>query len=168
MKQKQPNGEHRRFEQMIEKRPLLALAYMGASRPLPVLVFPWAFITHDNHRLQPARNRKGLIATTEYRTKKAEAATLAALQWGPTAPLHGDVSLVARCYFPDRRRRDAGNYRKLLTDAMTGTVYTDDSQLVCETWRRAGIVPKSEARIEVLLYPDADSCSALSLGPGRV
>lgn len=119
-----------------------------------VLAFPWEFVMHDNHRLQPAKNRKGLIATTEYRTKKEEAATLAALQWGRAAKLRGDVHLTARCYFPDKRKRDAGNYRKLITDAMTGTVYADDSQLVTETWRRAGYVPKDEARIEVLIYAD--------------
>lgn len=129
-------------------------------QPVPngarVLWFPWAFVTHDNHRLQPAHNRKGMVATTEYRTKKAEAATLAVLQWGPARKLTGDIHLTARCYFPDKRRRDAGNYRKLITDALTGTCYTDDSQLACETWRRAGVVPKGEARIEVLIYPTTE------------
>lgn len=129
-------------------------SWQPVPRDALVLWFPWDFVAHDNHRLMPAANRRGLVATREYRRKKTEAATIASLQWGPRGKLSGDISLTARCYFPDRRRRDAGNYRKLITDALTGTCYADDSQLVCETWRRAGIVPKGEARIEVLLYSD--------------
>jgi Holliday junction resolvase RusA-like endonuclease len=130
-------------------------------QPVPtgarVLTFPWSVVMHDNHRLQPAKGRKGLIATNEYRTKKGNAATLAGLQWGRLRKLTGDVSLTARCYFPDRRKRDAGNYRKLITDALSGIVYADDAQLEVETWRRAGIVAKADARIEVLLYSQTEA-----------
>lgn len=116
----------------------------------PVIVFPWAFVCHDNHRLIPARNRKGLVASAAYRTKKKEAATLAALQWGPTPQLRGDLVLEAQCFFPDRRKRDAGNYRKMITDALTGTCYADDSALAREVWERVGY-DKDNARIEIRL-----------------
>lgn len=124
-------------------------------QPVPsaarVLTFPWSVVMHDNHRLIPARNRKGLIASAQYRLTKNQARALAALQWGRLRKLTGDVHLVARCYFPDRRKRDAGNYRKLITDALSGIVYTDDSQIVGETWNRRGI-DKDNPRIEVMLF----------------
>lgn len=123
---------------------------MKTENSNPVLVFPWGFVMHDNHRLIPAKNRRGLIASAMYRAKKNEAAALAALQWGRAPFLRGAITLVASCYFPDKRRRDAGNYRKLITDAMTGTVYADDSELVSETWERAGY-DKTDPRIEVRL-----------------
>lgn len=128
-------------------------------QPVPhgarVVVLPWACVMHDNHRLVAANNRRGLVASKDYRQRKESARTVAALQWKGFPVWQGDMTLTARCYFPDRRKRDAGNYRKLVTDALTGIVYADDAQLVCETWRRAGIVPKDTARIEVLVYPAA-------------
>jgi Holliday junction resolvase RusA-like endonuclease len=116
-----------------------------------LLTFPWSCVMHDNHRLIAARGRKGLIASTEYRQKKELARTVAAALWRDKYLYNTDVSLIAECWFPDKRKRDAGNYRKLLTDAMTGVVYTDDAQLVSETWRRAGydkLNPRIEVRLE--------------------
>ena len=52
---------------------------------------------------------------------------------------------------PDRRKRDAGNYRKLLTDALSGIAYDDDSQLVREVWLLGGVVHKDLARVELLV-----------------
>jgi Holliday junction resolvase RusA-like endonuclease len=52
---------------------------------------------------------------------------------------------------PDRRKRDAGNYRKLLTDALSGVAYDDDSQLIREVWVLGGVVPKAQARVELLV-----------------
>lgn len=95
---------------------------------------------HDNHRLTPARIGKAvrLITAKAYRQAKADAEGSLVLQWrGPK--LSGDIALSARAYFPDARKRDAGNYRKLITDALSGIAYTDDSQLARETWERAGI-----------------------------
>jgi Holliday junction resolvase RusA-like endonuclease len=98
----------------------------------------------------PARGRRGLTAHPEYRDRKAMARTVAAATW-KGAPLAGDIILVADCLFPDKRCRDAGNYRKLITDALKAIAYADDAQLVSETWRRAGydkVNPRIEVRLE--------------------
>lgn len=116
------------------------------------LVLPWALVLHDNHRFVPARGRKGLVASPEYRTAKRHAEVFLAAMWGPSAKLTGDIRLHAACWFPDKRKRDAGNYRKLITDALSGIVYADDSQLVSETWERAGF-DKDHPSIIVTLTP---------------
>jgi Holliday junction resolvase RusA-like endonuclease len=115
-----------------------------------LLVFPWSCVLHDNHRFIPARGRKGLVASPEYRNKKKHAQMHAAYQW-KGQPLTGELVLVADCWFPDKRRRDSGNFRKMIGDALTGIVYADDAQLVSETWRRAGydkVNPRIEVRLE--------------------
>jgi len=118
------------------------------------IAFPWRLVLHDNHRLVPARGRKGLVASPEYRAAKLDATAWLKRLWLSRPQLAGEMVLHARCFFPDRRKRDAGNYRKLITDALTGVVYSDDSQLVSETWERAGF-DKDYPRIEVTLtHPD--------------
>ena len=118
---------------------------------MSVLVFPWSCVMHDNHRLMPARGR--LITSPEYRNKKRHAQMQAAVQWRGQ-PLTGDLVIVADCWFPDKRKRDAGNYRKLITDALSGIVYDDDAQLVREVWERAGY-DKAEPRIIVTVQEKA-------------
>lgn len=113
------------------------------------LELAWPFILHDNHRLMPIlRGRRAVLITApDYRAAKAQAELRFRAQWR-VPMLEGDVALVARVWFPDRRKRDAGNYRKLLTDALTGIAYSDDSQLVRETWERAGI-DRESPRVEL-------------------
>jgi Holliday junction resolvase RusA-like endonuclease len=106
-----------------------------------ILTLPWACLLHDNHRLMPVRGR--LITSPQYRKAKEAA------QWKGD-PLAGDVKLHAKLYFPDRRKRDVGNYRKLVTDALKGIAYSDDSQIVSETWDRAGY-DKSAPRAEIVV-----------------
>ena len=112
------------------------------------IVLPWSLVLHDNHRLIPARGR--LVASPEYRRTKRHAELFLKGLWGARDRLVGDMALHARCWFPDRRKRDAGNYRKLITDALSGLVYADDSQLVRETWERAGF-DKERPRVEITL-----------------
>lgn len=119
---------------------------------MSVLVFPWSCVMHDNHRLMPARGR--LITSPVYRNAKAFAVMVAIGGWRGRKPLSGDVVLVADCWFPDKRKRDAGNYRKLITDALSGIVYDDDAQLVREVWERAGY-DKAEPRIIVTVQEKA-------------
>jgi Holliday junction resolvase RusA-like endonuclease len=113
------------------------------------LTLPWSCVIHDNHRFIPARGRKGLVASPEYRETKERAETLLSALWRGN-PLRGDLTLHAFVFVPDNRRRDAGNYRKLITDAMSGICYDDDAQLVCETWERAGL-DRDNPRIELAL-----------------
>ncbi len=121
----------------------------------PVITLPWGYVMHDNHRLMPARPRRGqfaprLIIAPEYRAAKEYAEVLIKKQWRGFPKLTGALELTARCYFPDNRRRDSGNYRKLITDAMSAICYEDDAQLESETWQKAGI-DKANARIEITI-----------------
>lgn len=121
------------------------------------LVIPWKHVQHDNHRLMPARPRTGqyaarLITAPEYRQAKLAAEYLIKHQWKGQLRLNGALALTARCFFPDERKRDAGNYRKLLTDAMSSICYGDDAQLEDERWIKAGI-DKANPRIEIILTP---------------
>jgi Holliday junction resolvase RusA-like endonuclease len=113
------------------------------------MVLPWSAVAHDNHRLMPARGR--LIASGKYRATKRTAELLLTAQW-KAAPLTGAVEVRAVAYFPDRRKRDAGNYRKLITDALTGIAYADDAQVWREVWERGG-VDKANPRIELTVRP---------------
>lgn len=115
------------------------------------ITLPWSMVLHDNHRLMPVIiNRKArLITAPEYRSAKEKAEWEIKRQWKAKA-LDGDVVLHAKAYFPNLRKRDAGNYRKMITDAMSGICYRDDSQLASETWQRVG-VSKDNPRIEITL-----------------
>lgn len=115
------------------------------------VILPWDVCLHDNHRFIPARYpRRGLIASHEYRERKEMAETFLCAAWHGKPKLKGELKLHARCYFPDRRKRDAGNYRKLITDSLSGIAYTDDSQLVSETWEKISI-DRENPRIEITL-----------------
>ena len=116
------------------------------------VILPWAAVLHDNHRFIAIRMGKKarLSASPEYREKKEVAETLLCAQWHGKAKLAGDLRLHAKCFFPDRRKRDSGNYRKLITDCLSGIAYSDDSQLVSETWEKAEI-DRDNPRIEITL-----------------
>ncbi len=115
--------------------------------PASPLVIPWASLCADNHRLMWVYGQARL--SSEYRRGKQQVAERATLWWRQP-PTTEDVALVARLYFPDRRKRDAGNYRKLLTDALTGIVYADDSQVIDERCLRAGF-DKIDPRAEITI-----------------
>lgn len=124
------------------------------DEPAPgALVVPWQYVMHDNHRLMPIRMGKNarLATAPAYREAKAKAAETLADQWGVRLRLSGYVAITGVVFMPDRRKRDAGNYRKLLTDALTGIAYEDDSQLVREVWELGGVVPKDQARVELII-----------------
>lgn len=116
------------------------------------VTLPWAAVLHDNHKHIPVMQgkRARLILSPEYRAKKAVAETVLCAAWHGKPKMIGNLRLHALCYFPDRRKRDSGNYRKLCTDALSGIAYTDDSQLISETWERAAI-DRENPRIEITL-----------------
>lgn len=121
------------------------------------LTVPWEFVCHDNHRLMPARIGKAvrLITAPAYRVAKAGAEIMLKKQWREL-PLSGAVMLIGRVFVPDRRKRDAGNYRKLITDALSGIAYDDDAQLEHETWIKAG-VDRDNPRVEITITPMRES-----------
>lgn len=124
---------------------------MTAEELERTVILPWSMVLHDNHRLMPVRIGKSvrLITSPEYRAAKERAEYEIKRQWRVPA-LSGSVRLHARVFFPNLRKRDVGNYRKLITDAMTAICYADDSQLCRETWERVG-VSKDNPRVEITL-----------------
>lgn len=127
-------------------------ALSGATTTLRLA---WQHVLHDNHRLMPVvqKGRARMITSPDYRLAKKACEIQLVAQW-KRDPITGPVRLHARAYFPDARKRDAGNYRKLITDALTGIAYSDDSQLHSETWDFAGI-DRQNPRIEVEVCPAA-------------
>jgi Holliday junction resolvase RusA-like endonuclease len=116
------------------------------------ITVPWAILEHDNHRLMPVRLRGGKvrnITAPKYRAAKTSVALLFLAVWRG-APLVGPVQVHGRAFFPDRRKRDAGNYRKLLTDALSGIAYDDDEQITREIWDKAGL-DRTAPRIELTI-----------------
>jgi len=113
--------------------------------PSEPLILPWPLLVADNHRLMWVYGQARL--TTEYRRAKEQIAHRARLWWRQP-PTESEVSVWVRLWFPDRRKRDAGNYRKGITDALTGIVYADDSQAVDERQTRVGF-DKAHPRAEI-------------------
>ena len=60
----------------------------------------------------------------------------------------GNIAVTLLAFEPDRRRRDADNYPKLLLDAMSTIMYNDDSQIVELTIIKKGL-DKENPRVEV-------------------
>lgn len=109
-----------------------------APEPMPTrpLILPWSAMISDNERFSVVDGQNRL--STPYRKAKARIADLAALHWRRSL-LVGDVYLLARFWFPDLRKRDAGNYRKALTDALSKVIYADDRQVIDEHYVRMDI-----------------------------
>lgn len=111
---------------------------------------PWVVLVPDNRRVGILAGR-GLLSR-RYRAAKGAAHVLCAGQWRGAPMLAGDVAIVGRFYLPDRRRRDVGNLRKLITDALAGVAYADDVQLADERWVRVG-VDRENPRVVLTLTP---------------
>jgi Holliday junction resolvase RusA-like endonuclease len=74
-------------------------------------------------------------------------------QNGTATAITAPVGLTVRVYFPDARKRDAGNLRKLVTDALQGAaVIADDCLIHDERWIRAGI-DRQNPRAELTITP---------------
>jgi Holliday junction resolvase RusA-like endonuclease len=115
------------------------------------LTLPWGVLCSDNKR---HTLRDGQVRSTRAYTAAMENVQLIAYGAvrGPRPKYRSVVELRAVCHFPDNRKRDAGNYRKLITDALTGIAYTDDSLVHREVWERAGI-DRANPRIELTIRP---------------
>lgn len=115
---------------------------------------PWSAVLHDNHKHVAivSKGHARLILSPQYRATKERARYYVLKAMQGHALFLGDVHLTATVWMPDNRRRDAGNYRKLLTDVCSGIVYADDSQLTTEIWHRGGI-DREHPRIDLTLTP---------------
>lgn len=82
---------------------------------------------------QPAPKERPRVANghafTSSKTRAAEEQITWLAKAARFAPLAGPVSFTARFYVGDLRRRDLDNMAKLVTDALNGIAYADDSQI---------------------------------------
>lgn len=90
--------------------------------------------------------------TSDYRRAKAHVDEHLMVGASGHRPTDEPVSVTMRCFFPDRRKRDAPNTAKLVLDAAQGWIYEDDSQVHRLTVERAG-VDSEDPRIEVTVTP---------------
>lgn len=99
----------------------------NAAKPKPArLTLPWKVLVPDNARHGLLRGR--ILLTERYRMALAAASLLAAQQWQRPA-IKTSVALTITLHEPDKRRRDIGNYVKLLADTLTRVAFVDDSQI---------------------------------------
>lgn len=93
---------------------------------------------------------------TPERTRVAEDRVLQAFvrKYGHPEPLQGPVSISCWFYLGSRRRKDFDNLAKLITDALNGAAFADDSQvtraLIVKIMPVKGrtVEPRAEVRIE--------------------
>ena len=120
------------------------------------LVLPWAVLASVNVRTNPAgwgKMRGRQFLTKQYRQRLDAARVAVADQIRGNRPRHtGKVAVSLEFYQPDQRRRDCGNYVKLLEDALTSYAYADDSQIKRLTWEDCG-VDRSNPRVELVITP---------------
>lgn len=126
------------------------------------LTLPWSCLCSVNQRTVSFRGEQ--ILSRKYRdclgSAKSEVMRQIiedrSLRWTPNATLLGDRKCRARAVFcyPDKRRRDATNYVKLLEDALQGPgrVMDDDSQIV--EWSIADVgLDRKRPRVEITVEP---------------
>ena len=88
--------------------------------------------------------------TRQYQRAVAWAATVAASAH-PRWSLHGSFELHVRMFMPDRRRRDADNVVKAISDSLNGVAFTDDAQVVRVVADKA--LDRERPRVEVEVVP---------------
>lgn len=128
----------------------------GSFRGMRKVTLPWSVLVPDNERARPTTragafgHRTPLLAlTTRYKKAKGEARKLLKTDCGGLLPLSGRISIEATLYEPNASRtRDVSNYAKLVHDAMSGIVYTDDGQIDDLHWRR-GLPDIDRPRLEL-------------------
>ncbi len=120
----------------------------AASSPARVTL-PWSVLVPDNQRHGLLRGR--ILLTAKYRQALASASALAGFQW-KERPLKTSVSLAVTLYEPDKRRRDIGNYTKLIADALTRVAFVDDSQIDELRLKRGGL-DRQNPRAEIEVAP---------------
>jgi Holliday junction resolvase RusA-like endonuclease len=103
------------------------------TKPQPAqvtIVLPWSTLHSSNgmFRLVGKGYRAALGAARDEADKQLA---------DYSHPVFGEGMVAVRLvlYVPDKRRRDAPNYLKLICDALGGIVYADDSQGIAGSWR---------------------------------
>lgn len=120
-----------------------------------MITLPWKVLVPDNARHGLMKGR--ILLTAKYRDALSAASILALMQWRAPA-LKTSVSLSVTLYEPDKRRRDIGNYVKLIADCLTRVAFVDDSQIDDLRLMRGALDranPRAEIRVAPLAALDA-------------
>lgn len=110
--------------------------------------FPFALCVPDNQRHGVFRGR--ILLTAKYRKAKESLWRIGRVQYTGKV-LEGRIAMQCTLYAPDKRRRDLGNFSKLVCDVLNRTAYADDSQIDDLRWIRGG-TDKSNPRIDISLW----------------
>jgi Holliday junction resolvase RusA-like endonuclease len=108
----------------------LAVGALGMSIRLRL---PFDMVCSENERLIPQWGGKRFIISDEYRASKsfihfsALGANTSRTSIQPDATTRWQMRIDV--HFPDRRKRDASNYVKVIKDALEGVFYEDDHQV---------------------------------------
>lgn len=116
---------------------------------MSAITLPWKVLVADNARHGLLRGR--ILLTAKYRDALAAASVLASVQW-KQPPMKTSVAVTVTLYEPDKRRRDIGNYTKLIADALTRVAFVDDSQIDILELRR-GTLDRANPRAEITVLP---------------
>jgi len=119
------------------------------AEPLVFFTVPGAPVP----KARPRRARHGKWYTprsTEQHEDAVRAAARSAWSAKRLEPWTGQLALSVVFWLPTRRRVDLDNLTKLVTDALNGEVYADDSQIWSLEARKA--FSKVEPRTTVWLY----------------
>lgn len=123
------------------------------------LRIPWSALVSDNVKFRVGVRRKdggqylgAFILTPEYRAARDRIKALSADVMAGRPPYAVPLSLTARVWVPNNRRRDVVNFSKALHDAMNAVVYEDDCWLHETHWIRAG-VDVDAPRCELTIMP---------------
>lgn len=119
-----------------------------------------------NHQSGYGRGR--VFKTTAAKKYQAMARVMAIKAMGDAgySIFTGPCSVEIYYYFPDKRRRDAANYNKVLLDAFSGVIYQDDKQIADNSrydpdfvvyddlFKKIEIklIDKQRPRVEVIIY----------------
>ena len=82
-----------------------------------------------NHQNSYGRGRVWKKSTASAYQTTARVLAMEAMNKAGHMVFTGPCSVSIDYYFPDKRRRDAANYNKVLLDAFSGVVYQDDRQI---------------------------------------
>jgi crossover junction endodeoxyribonuclease RusA len=114
------------------------------------LTLHWDVLCSVNQRTNPIRGRQFLTRKYRAALRSAEALVVGQVRGRRPAFPDGPLAVEMRFCTPDKRRRDVENYVKLVSDAMTGTVYTDDSQIKDSRAIEVGL-DRKRPRVEVII-----------------
>ena len=125
-------------------------------RPPFRVTLPWAVVCPDNQRhglLQRGRGGPKRIGLTGKYRRALEYASMAAMA-GKMGyePFSDPVVLTIMLHEPNYRRRDLGNFVKLISDALQGSAYHDDHQ-IHDLHVLRGTYDKSRPRADIEVKP---------------